>query len=400
MSDPMTLITDPRLVQNATIRRGLEGPQLVVEWEAPKDPPLGGLVRVLRKQYEFPTGADDVSADNVYEGPIDGGYIADTDLEACRCYYYTLFTFDPLTGRWIYSLGTQVGQLTIETGFFADALFNFLPNLYILGDKLLEEENPYDGVIYLERILDTEGHEWFNIHENVTDAVTGVTTGEPKKRGPLNRFLKTLAIELDIVKGLIDCMPTLWDVNEACCDTLPALGALIGLDVNREFPCNKQREEIKQQAAILKIKGTPQAILARARLISGLRVEIQEWCKNILISNRLDRTSVRTPNMEITTHYRRCGDDTDFTPGQEITFQSFTICFYLGCDDCLSEQVVEKLARVLPTEYPVCRKGYLHFDDCRWTEQNRSQQESWWDTIETVQNRVDIARVNTGRSAG
>jgi hypothetical protein len=137
--------------------------------------------------------------------------------------------------------------------------------------------------------------------------------------------------------------------------------------------------------------------LARARLISGLRVEIQEWCHNILISNRLDRTSVRIPNPDITMHYRRCGDDTDFTPGQEITFQSFTLCFYLECDDCLSQQVVEKLARVLPTEYPVCRSGYFHFEDCRHQEIYPGPSESWWDVVETGGDRINQARINLGR---
>lgn len=387
------IISDPRLAQNVSIRRGLEGPQIIVEWDAPVEPPLGGIIRILRKQYEFATSAYDTAATIVYEGDTSGGYIADIDLEACSCYYYTIFTFDPLTGRWVYSAGTQVSIMAIETGFFTNKLFDLLPNIYVLSDKLTDENDPSTSVFPLEPILDTEGHEWFNIHED--------TGGEPKKRGPLNRFLKTLAIDLDIVKGLIDCMSNLWNSDETCCDNLPALGFLIGLDVNREFPCTKQREEVNQQVAILKIKGTIQAVLARARLISGLRVDIQEWCKNILISNRIDRTSVRTPNDWITLHYRRCGDDTDFTPGQEITFKSFTICFYLGCSDCLSQQIVEKLARVLPSEYPVCRTGYFHFEDCRWSEQNRAQTERWWDVVETLQaNRVNVARVNLGRAEG
>jgi hypothetical protein len=399
VSDPFTLITDPRLVQNATIRRGLEGPQLVVEWEAPIEPPLGGLVRVVRKLYEYATNADDPASKVVFEGDISAGYVADIDLEACSCYYYTIFTFDPLTGQWIYSTGTQVSLLAIETGYFTYRLFSLLPEMYVQGDKLLDSDNPDESKFPLFPIFDTVSHEWFNIHENPEDPanVAGVLMGEVKSRGPLSRFLKNIAIELDIVKGLIDCMPNLWDVDEACCDVLPAMGELIGLPVNREFPCTKQREEIRQHVAIIKLKGTAQAIVARARLISGLRVEIQEWCKNILISNRLDRTSLRFPNSEITTHYRRCGDDTDFTPGQEITFQSFTICFYLECDSCLSQQIVEKLARVLPAEYPVCRSGYFHFEDCRFEEEVLPPIENWWDVVETTASRVNVARVNTGR---
>jgi len=391
-------LDDPRLVTSATGSRALEGPQIVIEWESPEEPPLGGLVRVVRKLYEFAVKADDPAAIVVYEGAVGSGYVADLDVGACTCYYYTIFTFDPLTGLWVFSEGTQVAVMAIETGYFTNRLMELLPELYLISDKMLEEGNK-DGVLPLFPVFDEESRQWFNIHENPEDPeqVAGVLMGEVKPRGPLSRYLKTLAIDLDIAKGLIDCMPTLWDVDEACCDALPALGALVGLDVNREFPCTKQREEIRQQAAILKIKGTLQAIEARARLISGLRVRVHEWCKNILIANRLDRTSVYIPNLSMPLKYRRCGDDTDFTPGQEITFQSFTVCFELDCDDCLSEQVVEKLQRVMPPEWPVCRSGYFFFEGCVFEETVPAPWDSWWDVIETGGNRINQARINTGR---
>lgn len=399
MSNPTTIITDPRLVRNLTIRRALEGPQIVLEWEAPEEPPLGGLVRVVRKLYEFANDADDPAAVAVYEDAVGAGYLADLDVGACVCYYYTVFTFDPLIGAWVYSVGTQAAEMAIETGYFTNRLMELLPELYLIGDKLKDSSTYSDEVIPLYPTFDSVSKEWFNIHENPEDPENGagVLMGEVKPRGPLSRFLKTLSLDLDIVKGLIDCMPTLWDVDEACCDALPALGELVGLEVNREFPCTKQREEIRQQAAILKIKGTIQAIEARARLISGLRVDVQEWCKNILISNRLDRTSVYIPNPTLAVKYRRCGDDTDFTPGQEITFQSFTVCFELECDDCLSQQVVEKLQRVMPPEWPVCRSGYFFFEGCVEVETVPSPWDFWWDVIETGGNRINLARINLGR---
>lgn len=366
---------DPRLVKNARIRRGLEGPQLVVEWDAPDSIPLGGVTRVVRKLYEFPLNKDDGLV--VFEGPTGDGFVADIELDACRCYYYTIFILDPLDGTWNYSIATQVSEIAIGTGFFTNKLFDLLPNIYVLGDKLLEKEVRDTGVFPLFPVLDTDGHEWFNIHEN-TD-----TTKEPKKRGPLSRFLKDLAIEPDIVKGLIDCMPVLWDVDETCCGTLPALGEIIGLEVNREFPCGKQREEIKQQVAILKLKGTKTAIEARARLISGLTANVQECCGNILISNRLDRTSLKFPNPGLGSRYQLFGDDTDFTPGGFCSFNSFGIFFELECDDCLSCQVVAKLNRVMPTEYPICRTGHFVFVDCTFVEEyDRDIEEEYTDEEE------------------
>jgi len=397
VTSPSVIISDPRLVRGVTIRRGLEGPQIVVEWEAPEEPPLGGIVRVLRKTYEFASDAYDTAAVNVYEGDVGAGHVSDLDLDPCSCYYYTVFTFDPLTYEWVYSVGTQASLLAIESGYFTDRLFGLLPEVYVLGDKLMGEVDASSAVVPLHPEFDAGSNEWFNIHENPTDPATGELLAEERKRGPLSRFLKNLAIELDIVKGLIDCMPTLWDVDEACCSALPALGELVGLDVNREFPCNKQREEIRQQAAILKVKGTALAVAARARLVSGLRVGVHEWCKNILISNRLDRTSVYIPNQDLALKYKRCGDDTDFTPGQGITFQSFLVCFYLECDDCLSEQVVEKLARVMPPEWPVCRSGYFLFEDCRHQEVYPGPIDNWWDVVETGGSRINQARINLGR---
>lgn len=387
---------DPKIVKTARIRRGLEGPQLVIEWDAPAEIPLGGIVRVVRHLYEFAGNENDGVI--VFEGPTAAGAFADIELDPCKCYYYTVFAFDPLDATWHFSIATQVSEIAIETGFFTHKLFDLLPNIYVLGDKLLDDENKDASIFPLFKVYDPDGTEWFNIHEN-TDP-----SKEPKKRGPLSRFLKDIAIEPDIVKGLIDCMPTLWDVDETCCGTLPALGELIGVEVNREFPCGKQREEIKQQVAILKLKGTKTAIAARARLISGFRSEVQEWCGNILISNRLDRTSVKFPNPGFASTYRMFGDTTDYTPGGEIGFNSFSTFFFLECDDCLSCQIVKKLNRVMPPEYPICRTGHFVFVDCTFVEEyDRSRlQELSYEIDEdlTVENFITRCWLITNRLPG
>lgn len=367
----------PKLVKNVGIRRGLEGPQLILEWDAPDELPEfgGGLTRVVRKLYEFPVSPDDGII--VFEKPTEdpARYVADLDLEACKCYYYTIFTFDPVEGKWRFSIDTQAEEIAIQTGFFAINLFKYLPELYVIGDKLLDAQERAASVLALEKTFDAEGPEWFNIYENTNPAK------EPVKKGPLQRFMKTLAIEPDIVKGLIDCMPILWDVDETCCEVLPALGELIGLQVNREFDCARQRQEIKQQVAIYKIKGTKSALLARALSISGLPGAIQEWAGNLLISNRLDRTSLAYPNSGFASKFMLPGDDTAYTPGGEIGFFRFTIFLNLDCDDCLAQQVVEKLIRELGRETPVCRIGHVIFVDCRWVD--------CYNTVERVEEIVN-----------
>jgi phage tail-like protein len=365
----------PKLVKNVRIRRGLEGPQLILEWDAPNEVPEfgGGLTRVMRKLYDFSRSPDDGML--VFEKPTedDNRFVADIDLDPCKCYYYTIFTFDPVDGRWRYSLDTQAEEIAIPTGFFTTELFKLLPELYVFGDKHLDEDidSKESNVFALEKTFSPEEREWFNLYEN-TDP-----TKEPIKKGPLQRFMRTLAIEPDIVKGLIDCMPILWDVDETCCEVLPALGALIGLEVNQEFDCAKQRQEIKQQVAIYKIKGTKAGLRARALSVAGLSGDIHEWSNNILIANRIDRTSLAFPNAGFSSKFMLPGDDTSYTPGGVIGFVRFCIFLNLDCDDCLAQQVVEKLIRELGREIPVCRIGHVIFVDCKWVE--------CYDTLRRVQ---------------
>lgn len=380
---------NPLLAQKVRIRRGLEGPQLILEWDRPLDTPLGATIKVLRLLYEFPDNP--FIGDVVFEGPADNGFVADLALEPCKCYYYTIFTHTVLDDTWRYSPATQAAELAIETGFFANRLFELLPNLYILGDKILDGTITAkdDSVYPLFPVFDATDHEWFNIHENTNPDV------EPKKRGPLNRFLKDIALEPDIVKGLADCFPTIFDVDETCCGNLQALAGIVALDINKEFSCGRQRDEIKEQVAILKVKGTKTAIKARGTLITGLETEIQEWCGNILITNRLDRTSLRFPNPGFSEKYRLFGDDTSYTPGNGIGFTRFSIFFKLLCDSCVSETEVDKINRVMPSEFPVCHIGDFNFVDCIFeeiydrTRMDDPNYDEIYDSVEANTERVD-----------
>lgn len=348
-----TALRDPRLVQNIAIRRGLEGPQLIVEWDAPTNITTAMEIKVLRKQFEFAVNPFDATAQVVFEGPADAGVVTNLDLDPCKCYYYTAFTHNFFPAEeWLFSNESQVQEIAIPTGFFGRdmGMFNLLPDLYVQGDKQLEIEIK-DGQIALFPVFDPDNNEWFNLGENTDPAKA------PKRKGPLNRYLKTIAVDLDLAKGLTDCMPTLWDIDETCCEWLPALGELIGLRVNREFPCSAQRQEVKEHVAILKIKGTKDAIRARGRTVTGLITEVQEWGNNILISNRLSRTSMAFPNTGLFEIFKLPGDTTDYTPGGEFTFQSICVFFDLAVDDCLSQQEVEKLDRALTPELPACRTG-------------------------------------------
>lgn len=347
---PITVDLDV-LVRELRLRRGLEGPQLILTWKVPADTTDIEAIVVVRKKYEFPATVGDGLI--VFDGPPADGFVTDLDLAPCTCYYYTVFT-KTFGGDYLHHVTTQAAELAIETGFFAKKLFNMLPDMYVIGDKRLEEGGV--GRLTLTKIFDSLSSEFFNLIE----------AGE-KSRGELERFLRVVAVELDIVKGLIDCLPSQFDVDDTCCKNLQAMAALLDLQLNTEFPCIKQRNEIKSQVPILQKKGTKASIEARARAISGLPTRIQEWCGNILITNRLSRTTVR---LDVgSQNYGLPGDTTDYTPGGEKTFTSFTVFFMLECDDCLDKPVVLKLERELPRLYPVCRTGHLVFVDCRFVEE-------------------------------
>lgn len=346
-----------KLVRNLQIRRGLEGPQFVLTWDAPEDLTNISQIVIRRKQYGFPRFITE--GGEVFAGPPAAGFLTDLDLAACRCYYYTAFTV-MVGGEVMYNSSVQVSELALETGFFARKLFELLPVAFVNGDKRLAEGSP--GKIALEKTFDSVGKEFFNLIEDGT-----------LKKGELQRFLRVMAVELDIAKGLIDCLPSQFDVDETCCKNLQAMGALLGIDVNTEFPCEKQRNEIKQWVPILQVKGTGQAIAAKARSISELTTRIQEWCKNILITNRLDRTTL-VHHTEWPVNFDMPGDTVDYTPGGGKGFTSFTVYFLLGdgeenCDVCLDAPVVKKLAREVPKLYPVCRQGNLVFIDCRFVDE-------------------------------
>lgn len=355
----MPIVIDPTLlVRNAAIRRGMEGPQLIVTWEVPSN--LVGVEKlvVVRKKYEFPVVITAPGQKTVWEGAPADGYVTDTapDIEACACYYYTIFT-KMVSGLELYEPVTQVSDFAIETGFFAKKLFELLPDAYVVSDKKLEEAET--SKLALTRSFDSATKEFFNLLEDGTI-----------ERGQLQRFLRVVAIELDIVKGLIDCLPYAYDVDEACCKFLQPMAALIGLQLNTEFGCIAQRNEIKSQVAILKVKGTKTAVEARARIIASPLggVHIKEWCGNVLVTNRLDRTTLKIPNPGFATSYGLAADTTDYVIGGTVGLNKFTVFVLLDCDDCLSDRIVEKLERVLPAEWPICRIGSIVFIDCVWVE--------------------------------
>jgi phage tail-like protein len=115
----------------------------------------------------------------------------------------------------------------------------------------------------------------FNIHE---DGSIGY--------GQLHRFLKILGPQLDLMKGLVDAMPTMIDVDSTDADYLEYIAYLVGVEFNREIPIPQQREEIKGAVQWYKRKGLLVGCRIHGYRISRLQTDIVEFWKNIKTSNR------------------------------------------------------------------------------------------------------------------
>lgn len=344
------------VVRSLALRRGFEGPQVAAAWEQPPEPERVERIRLVRRFLAFPEGPDDGMV--LVDGPPEAGRFTDLDLPACACAYYTVFSLRADTGEWVTLPRARGSIIPVETGYFGARLMALLPELYLIADKKLERGGT--GKLALERQQDPASGEWFNLDEDGRTA-----------KGQLARFLKIFGGELDLARGLIDCLPRQQDVDETCARNLPHIAALVGLELNRELSIPQQREEIKRQVEVYRLKGTAAAIGAKARSVTGFPVGVDDWCDNILIANHEDRRVA-----DLSAPWRsRAGlpDDPtayviDGSPGGLYSWGRFGVFFQIPCEECLPRWVVEKLARVLPRLTPACAEGRPIFLDCRYEE--------------------------------
>lgn len=133
------------------------------------------------------------------------------------------------------------------------------------------------GTQNLLTLLPTVGPdgEVFNIHE---DGSVGY--------GQLHRFLKILGPQLDLMKGLVDAMPTMIDVDATDADYLEHIAKLVGVEFNQEIPIPQQREEIKGAVQWYKRRGLLVGCRIHGYRISRLQTDIVEFWRNIKTSNR------------------------------------------------------------------------------------------------------------------
>ena len=305
---------------------------------------------MVRRRFGFPQ--HELDGEIVFDGAPADTIVSDRDVAECVCYHYKLFVFLN-TGAILVSLELQDDVIPISTGYFAEKLFNLLPNLYVISDKPLQEAN--DPRLTLLEGTDGISPEVYNL------GLEGV-----ELRGPVQRILRLFGPMLDEAKGLIDCFPQQLDVDDSCIPSLEGLAALLGLPLNKELSPEKMRDEVRLQTNFIKLKGTIPGLVARFRSVSGLTPDVREQCNRILISNDPTRTSplvipseganIGGPEDEL---YYSVGFFEDIRP----FWLWFDVYVTLPSGTGLNEPTGRKWCIAVEESSPSCHKGFLTIRD-------------------------------------
>lgn len=264
------------------VRRGYEGPQIYVEWGAPQATGLIFQLVLVKRLFGFPASPQDDRGEIIYQGPPIAQSISDRNVEPGVFYYYKLFAV--MMDSSIVSDALHQGQvMALKTGFYAEKMWDVLPEEYKNSDK-----RP-----------DLAGNTKLRLYEGpgsqpgATAEVFNFGEDGSLAKGQYRRFLKLFGPPLDEAKGLTDFLINQLDFDLASLTNLDFLAQMLGLDLNKELKPEKFRNEARLQVAYLKIKGTKPGLIARLRAVSNANPTISEQFNNVLYSNRLDRTSLK-----------------------------------------------------------------------------------------------------------
>lgn len=324
------------------VRRGHEGPQIVISWGASESVVGASSFILVRRLFGFPMDeTDGLVISTTAPGPLSQ---SDRAVIHCKCYFYKLFIV--LAGGEVVSSSRVQGEVVaLETGFYARKMFSLLPSF----DQRRDRESP--DQLALVETADPVTAEVFNIGEDGT---------EP--RGPLERLFRIIGPAFDEAKGLIDCVPDQIDVDEACLTPLAGLARLLGLELNRELDPRRMREDVRNQVAYLKLKGTIPGLQARLRAVSGIDPVIDEHCDDLLISNDPSTTSptftlaeVESIGGPLDALFRSVG----FSAGIPPFWLWFTVFMDIPEDFVLTESLATKFCIALRESSPMGHRGFL-----------------------------------------
>jgi len=331
-----------------SVRRGYEGPQIIIEWGEPLSTLDVVSIRLVRRRFGFPL--HELDGDIIFDGPPADTILSDRDVVECICYYYKLFVF-LTTGAILVSIDLQDDVIALSTGYFRQKLFDLLPNLYVISDKPLNEA--FDPRLALLEGTDGISPEVFNLGMDGS-----------QNFGPVRRLINLWGPMLDEAKGLIDCFPNQLDVDDSCIPELEGIAALLGLPLNKELSPQGMRNEVRNQAEFIKQKGTIPGLIARFRSVSGLTPVIREQCNRLLISNDPSRTSPLLVPSE-GANLGTADDELYYSVGYYEDIQPFWLWYsvFVTLVGGLNEPTGRKWCLAVEEASPACHKGFLYIRD-------------------------------------
>jgi len=248
ITGPFSFIYVPPNIANMTIsglssRRGIEGPQIILNWIKPLL--YGSLIkiRLVRKMGSYP--ADETDGKILLDS-------TDTEVEtftdfpdyAPEFYYYKVFSL--FGAWWISTRLTEIVELALDTkSEKQDKFYNELPEIYRALDKLRagsrqQALSPVD--------LDSE--------EKILLAEDGET-----QQGEFRRFLKIMNIFFNEALSRIRALATrdglgpIFDIDRTSPQYLDYMAKLYGWKFDFELPVVNSRAEIKRLPDLYKKKG-------------------------------------------------------------------------------------------------------------------------------------------------
>lgn len=338
------LATIPGLAQFVpalTLRRGDDGPQIVVTWVAPVAAGSVTSIRVIRRQVTYPANESDGTI--LYSGTPATASFADLQVPPGECTFYAVWAqVSTLGNRWVTHPQGRGEEIPIQTGFWGPQL------LRMMGDVYTDVES----ACIAEKAPDTSTLEQ-------TQADAGAVTGAPidkeefnfgtiPKTGALGKYLAIIGPYLDEIDGLIHALSDQFDPRLACSKFLPKIAEEIGFKLNTELTVDAQRREILGRLKYLQSKGTSTAIASLILDVSGLVARVEELCDRIIISADVRRFGPPRPE-----------DGTDpgtwGAPPGPLGLRGVSVVVSIPCIGfCLDDATGRKLLRVVTNAVAVC----------------------------------------------
>jgi phage tail-like protein len=340
------------LANDFAVRRGAEGPQVVITWASPTSVSHIDKVRLVRKEFDYPQDIND--GVTLYEGADFDHYYGDLEVVENRYFYYTLFSHRVADDTWYFASETQGFSVALDSQQFIRRLFKWLPEIHRDLDRIDREAD----MVALDETQETTGDlkgEFFHLDED------GSTD-----RGQLERFLRWLEVELGAVKGFIDNLPTVYDVDSCPEDLLPHLAAITGAVINWDIPLPRRRLEIKYAIQVYKTKGTVPGIERIVWTVTGFHALVDPWYDNILLTNTEGRTTCPfTDDVRAWKLYESFGDVISrvIDPEGMFMFKNFGIFARMDPRATLTQAQVEKVQRILADFIPALSRADLFFLD-------------------------------------